>query len=176
MQPLPQSQNSQSSDKGKRPLPGHPCRLGSKKSKTATPESVPRTVYLLDERGFEDGEEYSLTDSARPFVPPAALRYIYDALVQPHFNYCNEVRGNCGKTLSDKLQKLTNRVARIVTFSSYDADAGCLLQRFGWKDLIAQRQIQEAFKASNSLAPDYPSSMFTECIKSGFAIRDSANK
>ena len=65
------------------------------------------------------------------------------------------VWGNCGKTLSDKVQKLQKRAARIVTSSSYDADAGCLLQRLGWKDLIAQRQIQEAlmvFKALNNLA------------------------
>ena len=44
---------------------------------------------------------------------------------------------------------------RIVASSSYDADAGCLLQRLGWKDLIAQRQIQEAlmvFKALHNLA------------------------
>ena len=45
--------------------------------------------------------------------------------------------------------------------------------------MIAQRQIQEAlmvFKALNSLAPDYLSSMFTEHIESGYAIRNSANK
>ena len=28
VRPLPQRQNFQSSDKGKRPFPGHPCRLG----------------------------------------------------------------------------------------------------------------------------------------------------
>ena len=48
------------------------------------------------------------------------------------------VWGNCGKTLSEKLQKVQNRAARILTSSS-------LLQRLGWKDLIAQRQIQVAF-------------------------------
>ena len=30
---------------------------------------------------------------------------------------------------------------RIVTSSRYDADAGCLLEQLGWKDVIAQRQI-----------------------------------
>ena len=45
---------------------------------------------------------------------------------------------------------MQNRAARILTSSSYDADAGYLLQRLGWKDLIAQRQIHVAlivFKA-----------------------------
>ena len=54
----------------------------------------------------------------------------------------NYLKGNCRKKLSEKIQKVQNRAARILTSSSYDADAGYLLQRLGWKDLIAQRQIQ----------------------------------
>ena len=57
-----------------------------------------------------------------------------------------------------KLQKLQNRVARILTSSCHDADARYLLQQLGWKELITQRQIQVAlmvFKAPNDLAPDY---------------------
>ena len=70
-----------------------------------------------------------------PFVPPATLLYIYSALIQPHFDYCNLVWGNCGKTLSDRLQKLQDRTARLLTFSSYDADAKGLIRQLGWKDL-----------------------------------------
>ena len=62
----------------------------------------------------------------RPFVPPAPLCYICNVLVQPHFNYCVVVWGSCGETLSDNLHKLQKRDPRIVTISSYDADAGCL--------------------------------------------------
>ena len=57
-----------------------------------------------------------------------------------------------------KLQKLQNRAARILTSSCHDADARYLLQQLGWKELIAQRQIQVALmviKAPNDLAPDY---------------------
>ena len=53
----------------------------------------------------------------KSFVSPEILHYIYNALVQPHFNYCSIVWGNCGKTLSEKLQKLQNRAARILTSS-----------------------------------------------------------
>ena len=94
-------------------------------------------------------------------------------------DYCSIVWGNCGKTLSERLQKLQNRAARILTSSSYDADARYLLQQLGWKDLITQRQIQVAlmvFKALNDLAPDYLSSMFTERSTSGYVLRDSTNK
>ena len=41
-----------------------------------------------------------------PFGSPDILHYIYNALVQPHFNNCSIVWGNRGKTLSEKLQKL----------------------------------------------------------------------
>ena len=91
-----------------------------------------------------------------PFVSPEILHYIYNALVQPHFDYCSIVWGNCGKTLPERLQKLQNRAARILTSSSYDADARYLLQQLGWKDLITQRQIQVplmVFKVLNDLAP-----------------------
>ena len=47
--------------------------------------------------------------------------------------------------------KLQNRAARILTSSSYDADAGYLLQQLGWRDLIAQRQIQVPFKWCSKL-------------------------
>ena len=50
--------------------------------------------------------------------------------------------------LLEKLQKQQNRAARILTSSSYDADAGYLLQQLGWKDLIAQRQVQVALMVS----------------------------
>ena len=51
----------------------------------------------------------------RQFVPPATLHLIYKALIQPHFDYCNVVWGNCGIKLA----------ARALTFSSkvYDANA-----------------------------------------------------
>ena len=81
----------------------------------------------------------------KSFVSPEILHYIYNALVQPHFNYCSIVWGNCGKTLSEKLQKLQNRAARILTSYSYDADAGYLLQQLGLKDLTAQRKNSSSF-------------------------------
>ena len=65
----------------------------------------------------------------RPFVPPSTLHYVYNALIQSHFDYCNLVWGNCGKTLFDRLQKLQNRAARVLTFSSYDADANRLIRQ-----------------------------------------------
>ena len=91
----------------------------------------------------------------RPFVPPATLRYIYNALEQPHFNYCSVVWEIVVERNLISYKNFRSVPGHIVGSSSYDADARCLLQRLGWKDLIAQRQIQQAlivFKALNNLA------------------------
>ena len=63
----------------------------------------------------------------RSFVPDTTLQFIFNSLVQPYFDYCCVVWDNCSKTLADKLQKLQNRAARILTFSSYDANADVVL-------------------------------------------------
>ena len=63
------------------------------------------------------------------------LSFVYYALIQSQFDDCNIVWGNCGKTLFDRLQKLQNRAARVLTFSRYDADANRLFRQLNWKDL-----------------------------------------
>jgi len=35
----------------------------------------------------------------RPFVPQKTLQFIYFSLIQPQFDYCSVVWGDCGKTL-----------------------------------------------------------------------------
>ena len=115
----------------------------------------------------------------KPFLPQSTLLSIYNSLVQPHFDYCSLVWGNCGKTLSNKLQKLQNRAARVITSSSYDADVNSLFHKLSWKDLNSQRQIQKAlmvFKSLNGLVPEYLTSKFVTRNVSNYALRDSANK
>ena len=101
----------------------------------------------------------------RSFVPFETLLCIYNALVQPHFNYCSVVWGNCNKSLSIKLQKLQNRAARILTSASYDANADDLFVRLGWQKLSLQRELKTAtmvYKSLNGLAPEYLKSMSTD--------------
>ena len=116
----------------------------------------------------------------RQFVPPATLHLIYKALIQPHFDYCNVVRGNCGIKLAAKPQKLQSRAARALTFSKYDADASQLFENLNWKNLSTQRDIHKAslvFKSLNGLAPEYLSSKFIgRSNTTPYTFRDSANK
>ena len=56
---------------------------------------------------------------AKLFVSTKTLIYIYQTLVQPNFDYCSMFWGNCGKALKEKLQKLHNRAARVITGDTY---------------------------------------------------------
>ena len=114
-------------------------------------------------------------------VPPATLHNIYHGFVQSHFDYCSVVWGNCAKTLSDKLQRLQNRALRVLTHSSYDADAIQLFKELGWDNLETRRQKLKAemvYKSLNGLAPNYLFSKFIQRsdVITSYNLRDSDNK
>ena len=79
------------------------------------------------------------------------------ASVQPHFDYCNVVRGNCNKDLSEKLQRLQNRAARTLMSASYDSNLGDLFRALGWRRLYYQRLERKSlliYKTLNGMTPD----------------------
>ena len=53
----------------------------------------------------------------RPFTSKETAIQIYNALIMPHFDYCSPVWDCLSGYLIDKLQKLQNRAARIITKS-----------------------------------------------------------
>ena len=100
-----------------------------------------------------------------PILIPLDTRVtMYNALIMPYFNYCGAVWGNVNKGLADKLQKLQNRAARILTFSSYDVRSSVLLDELGWERLEYVRLKQLAvtmYKIHNDLSPSYLRRIFT---------------
>ena len=116
----------------------------------------------------------------RHLVPQATLHLIHQALIQPHFDYCNIVWGNCGKTLRNEVQKLQIRTARVLTYLNYDIDAGHLFKLLGLKNLACQQQIQRATmvnRSLNGLAPNYLSSNFeTQCYRVPWPIQTTTQR
>ena len=51
----------------------------------------------------------------RNFISANAALQIYDALILPHFDYCSPVWECLSGQSSDKLQKLQNRAAKVIT-------------------------------------------------------------
>ena len=100
----------------------------------------------------------------RPFISVKTALQIYHALIRPYFDYCSSVWGECSVTLCDKLQKLQNRAARVITRSGYDVSAKHLLISLRQDNLTKRRKKLKAtlmFKILNGLAPDYLQDLFS---------------
>ena len=80
----------------------------------------------------------------KPLVSQETLKLIYEALVQPYFNYCSPLWDNCGIGLKDKLQKFQSRAARVITGSTYDIRSIDVLNTLGWKTLDQKRNYSKS--------------------------------
>ena len=97
------------------------------------------------------------------------LKTLVTSIIEPNFRYYCSVRGCCGKAEIERLQKLHNRVARIISNSSYDAPSLPLIRSMGWEtidDLINQEMKTITFKSVNRLAPQYLIDLFTRNLNS----------
>ena len=101
----------------------------------------------------------------RPICPQRILILIYKSLILPHFDYCSAVWGNIGVGLSQKLEKLQNRAARIITGSDWDVRSVQILRELNWMSLGDRRTNQLKtliFKTVNEQVPEYLSKKFSK--------------
>ena len=77
---------------------------------------------------------------ARDFVDMKTLTMIYNALIQPHFDYCDAVWGNINSGLATRLQRLQNRAARVITSQNYDVRSADILNELNWDNLASRRE------------------------------------
>ena len=83
-----------------------------------------------------------------------------------YFNYCSAVWGDINiKKLADKLQKMQNRAARILTFSRYDVRSSVLLDdELGserLENVILKQLAVIMYKIHNDLSSSYLRRVFT---------------
>ena len=99
-------------------------------------------------------------------------------LYQPYFTYCSPVWDGLGCKLSEKLQKLQNRAARVMTRSSYEVSSASLLSELGWNVLEKNRVKHKAilmYKVCNGCAPQYLQQLFPPRYCE-YNLRNSLNK
>ena len=101
----------------------------------------------------------------RPFISKDFAVQIYNALILPYFDYCSPVWDCMSGYLSDKLQKLQNRSARIITKLPFDTSSNLLQAKLKWEKLSLRRKKEKAlimYKTLNELAPEYLQCLFTQ--------------
>ena len=117
---------------------------------------------------------------AKPHVDINILQTIYKALVQPYFNYCSTLWGNCGKLLQDKLQRFQSRAARVITGASYDERSHDILNTQSWETLdnrINKSKAVFMYKVLNDhAAPGLRESFYKRNVtQNTYNLRDSEN-
>ena len=108
----------------------------------------------------------------KPFVPESILKQIYNALVQPYFDYCFLVWQNCNLTLQSKLQKLQNRAARVITGDSWEICSTDVLSKLNWRPLNQLRLEGMLLFMRKVLKNEFPNSI-TEQFQ--IAVNDQYN-
>ena len=82
---------------------------------------------------------------------------VYNSLIQPYFDYRSEVWDCLDKGLSDRLQKLQNRAARLIMNLKNEHGQSVIAQKsLGWITLKERRTQMKAklmYKTVNGLAP-----------------------
>ena len=99
----------------------------------------------------------------RPLLPLSALVLIYNSLIQPHFDYCSVIWDNLAKGLGQKLQRMQNRAARIITGSDYYTRSSEILRSLNWTNLEDRRALQFKklmYKTANNMVPSYLTNTF----------------
>ena len=94
------------------------------------------------------------------------------------FDYCSLVWDGLSDQLSDKLQKLQNRAARVILKANYGTSSSLLLDILKWDKLVIRRKKHKAimmFKSLNEQAPVYLQNLFHE-RSTDYDLRNSFHK
>ena len=86
------------------------------------------------------GNSIAVMKRIKPFVPNSTLQTIYKAMIQPYFDYCSPLWGNCSAYLKGKLQRFQNRAGRIISGASYETNSADVLKSLGWQTLEERRK------------------------------------
>jgi hypothetical protein len=75
---------------------------------------------------------------------------VYNAFIQPHFDYCCEVWDELGKGLGERLQKLQNRAARLImNFKNEHGQSILAGTALGWTSLEVSETLPQCIVKSN---------------------------
>ena len=91
------------------------------------------------------------------------LLNVYRPIIEPYFDYCCIVRDGIGNNMAEKLQRLQNRAACVITNATYSKRSREVLSELGWQTLKERRHMLKAimmFKVLNGMSPKYMEDLF----------------
>ena len=95
---------------------------------------------------------------SKRYLPLHTIQRMYNSKIDPHLRYCCSVWGCDGDSIIQKLQKLQNRAALVVTNSPNDQSSLPLILQLGWltvKEMIDFETACTIYRVLKGLAPPY---------------------
>ena len=69
-------------------------------------------------------------------VSKNSLATLYKTLVEPYLRYCDVIWGQCGNTLTEKVQRLQNKAARNISGKSFEeTNHDDILRELNWMNV-----------------------------------------
>ncbi len=99
----------------------------------------------------------------RNIVPTDILLQIYNAIVQPHLDYEDDVCDSASQTSKNRLQKLQTRAARLIMGSGLCTSRNLMFNKLKWLSLQQRWDFPKCilvYKCRMGLAPQYLCDMF----------------
>ena len=99
---------------------------------------------------------------AKRYLPLETVQMIYRSLIEPYFRYCCPIWGSTSSKNLQRLQKLQNRNAKIVTDSPHDAHSQPLIKELSWflYQPIYTENVKTVYKALHNEAPNCLQELF----------------
>ena len=115
------------------------------------------------------------------YIPRRILLQIYTTYIQPYFDYCDTIYdGLITKTDALRLERLQNRVARLITGTLLRTPTDKLREELGWATLANRRKIHKLLlfhhlQTHNPQIPEYINSILpdTRATQTGRNLRNS---
>ena len=109
-----------------------------------------------------------------------SLQTIHFSFIRPLLEYADVVWNNCTQYESNKLDKIQNEAARIVTGATKLASIDSLHTETGWETLGSRRKthkLTKFYKMKNGLCPDYLASHVPDTVGSVsiYPLRNSSD-
>ena len=114
------------------------------------------------------GSCISVVQRLSRFFPQIYVNKIYYAFIQPYIDYALTVWGTTSASNIGKIQRLQNRIGRIMSNNfNYDQSGLSVVNNLGWQNVTDRYQFLSCvlmYKCLNGMAPAYLADNFTHSV------------
>ena len=112
----------------------------------------------------------------KDFVPQMTLISVYNGIILPHSDYCSLVWDTCSNYLLEKLKKMQNRAAGVISGKSCEVRCEDILRKLNWQPLVERRNDNKAvfmYKIKNGEYLANISNIFNVANNQAYSLRSN---